>query len=376
MANLPAITFTQQLPALTLENLAVIDEIFSGKSGADFWNSISKQSAAARLAYSRALYRLATNANTRSALVEASSSGNSPSAVELLDFSLRTYDGTRQPEDLVGNILVRRCQAFRQAGEARDLLEAQRIADNLAQRFHESRSGPVRLWGPWCNALIHLQRAATQHDRDERAQSYVHAIAALQPHCAGLLDSEDGASRYDAKNEEKNNIVYYMAKSLWSLKMTDPDRFQLELRTVSNSIGLLLKRSIRAGFDLFETSRHHQRDPYVSAVYHFCVALIAAVVLELDDSPAFNYVDFSAHFTKHPVTRKMVREHALFCLNAADDVSSTIPRNYASGPYIYCERNERLDSISVFQADIRWVLNALDDSARIPLSRYYSHGAD
>lgn len=368
IANLPKITFTQQIPSMVVESIGIIDQIFVGSSGDEFWRFISKfpsRATFARLAYLRAVYRLATRSDARDTLLEGSQS-----VVKLLDLASTTTSPSTLPMDLFGDILVRKCQALRQAGRPEDLDAAENVAKILIMTSWRSRYGEVQLWGPWCLALVHLQRASIEARKIERARRFQAAADVLQP----LYEQAFGSKPKIAilRRNELGSFAYYTAKALWSMRMSSPAVFAEASRT-SNDIGVQLRRSIIVSMGLLETARlRPQTDPCIDAIYHFCVALVIAVALELPETHDSCVADRPEVFEKFN-TQEKLRTHAFQCLGEADEIAKEIATGPSAGGsnYIYCERTERLDTISRFVEDIHWVRNALETERTIPLSVFY-----
>lgn len=381
ISSLPKITFTQQVPALVLENMGIIDEIFRGTTGASFWTAISRQPTAGRLAYSRAVYRLGTKANSREALV-GDSEHESPSVMGLLDCAVSALSKQSRSSDLLfGDILVRRCQALRQAGRPEDLDEAEAVAKDLSLRYRNSLTGYVNLWGPWCVALIYLQRATFANNAQLRAECYCQAVHVLRgpyeiaikagasPSAAPLTISRAG----NVRGSDTTSLNYYMAKALWSFRFAAPDLFEAT-KTDFPNIGVRLRRALVASIESLETSRRLiQSDRCIDAIYHFCTAFTIAISLELPETQETIAQDISKTLREF-VSIDYLRSHAIYCVEFAEDLAKELLGNNAFGGeiFIYCERSERLDTISRFLEDVAWVREALAPNDSVPLANYYS----
>ncbi|MGF6637044.1 hypothetical protein [Paraburkholderia sp. MM6662-R1] len=383
-STIPKITFTQQIPSVVIEYLRAVDGIFSGPSGEKFWEAISQseKQTIAKLAYSRALYWLGTKANSRSALIGYSGQVDglsdlakvlvgkirqpSRSTVELLDIAIQACEPPNQADLFMGDLLVRKWQTLRQAGRLTDLDRAFNVTIELNERYRTSHLGRLNLWSPWCETIVYLQRATLVGTSMERAELYKKAVEVLRPCYLKSKSELPGLS--NASGDEMNSIEYYMAKSLWSLKLCSPRIFDA-LAQGEAKIGNLLKTSIKESFKLFEMSRSHtQADPCICAIYNFCASLIIAVAIELPETNGED--DFK---TFHPDLRSIdqARNHAIRCLKTAEEIVNEIPLYRSVETFIYCERLERLDTISTFRGDIDWVRGALQTDGSTPLSNYY-----
>lgn len=386
LTALPKITFTQQVPVSILENLGIVDETFSGEAGAKLWASITnisiatpRDSAVGRLAFARAVYRLGRNPDDRDLLL-GKEDADPQSVIGLLKIAEKT---TRNSSDMLSaDILLRKCQAFRQAGKPDDLIKAEEVASDLIATRWNLRIGQYHLWGPWCMALVNLQRAALEHKPQAKAEFYRKSAHLLEEYYIQLPNREQKSGPGLSENKETGSYLYYMAKSLWSFKMSSIDGEFDEARRKWPDIGVKLGRYIidtiisledfmRRDIRSQETQNSMPLDLSIRAIYNFCLAFVITVALELPETRDNCAKEISRKYADLDTATRL-RGHAEECLHQAEKSIFLIQDASPPGTkaFIYCERKEKLDSTKVFLDDIAWVKGALSGQAD-QLSLFY-----
>lgn len=373
ISSLPQITFTQQIPVSVLDDVGIIDDIFDGQVGDSIWSSIASQPRASRLAYARAVYRIGVFANSKSGLVGSKrDSDTHSSVVSLLDLALVASEKSlRDPVSLRRDILVRKCQAFRQA---KDYANARASANELISLYGASDDIGAYYAGSLSLALVELQMAAEVGEKKHQPEIYYKAFRILWPcfqQAFNLPASDEDAQvsggcvkRYREKSlgVEVASIAYYTAKALWLYRFSS-----VRLTKISDgapdqaeNISTSMRRSLDVAFLFYESLRRNsQSDLSISAIYNFCVANIVAASMEIPE--AFLGFDESKLEFPELSTQNLLVEHAKKCIESSSEMLNEVRRSHrtALSTFIYSETTERLDKLSVFDSDIKWLRSVL-----------------
>jgi hypothetical protein len=411
LTNLPDFTYTQQIPIKILHDLRILERTFVGPSGGRIWSELVETGNEDRIRYAMGLYYLGMNATPEAgddAGPIAQGNKYSTSAVEHLVRASKTSDS----DLLKRNILIRLFQAYRQKSMYK---KAEQVLDDL-RRFDQQRSKnydpQANILARWGSALLDLQQGLEDQGLDSRRTLFASAATKMMNVFEDVFGWGSELPQAPPNNRfyssrRNSNLAFYTAKALWAFRCTfgrDPKHFSYDKdRYLGIERDLFIHRldeALDVALCLFDYERNQYiPDPFIAAIYNFCVALVLTVRMSISDSEACipfqsrsKDLSFWENYRER-IPKKLYlagsaefwQNHRSECLDTAKElkkalVSMTTPGK-ASGrdsgihipEVIYVEGIEKLGDLHDFSDDIRLLDESIRDSQA--LFDFYTKGA-
>mgnify|MGYP001440524568 CR=1 FL=1 len=342
LAQLPEITFTQQLPLQLLRKIRALDRALSN-AGVEMWARLPATENGARIQYAIALYHFGQAAHSAD-LVRTPVGPGDERIEAILTLVLSACRGQRSLER---SVRLRLSQVHRQLG---DFDSAARVLSDGLEGTDPQTESMAR----WGLAVLYLQQGLTLPALDDRRSAFWVAWS----HARDLFASAFGwASSYDPPlfdiRLRSANVAYYAAKSIWAWRCTFPRSECPSPETVAE-----MRRASEMALLLFDrVRREFPEDPFISAIYDFCVAYILVAIKSI---PECEYPPRDLGL-KHLDSNSECDTYCFECLARAERAVRDLKRfPDAEGGVtcIYVESSERLDTLDAFLADIRFVRRA------------------
>ncbi|MEL6857924.1 MAG: hypothetical protein AAFO74_06030 [Pseudomonadota bacterium] len=348
VSQLPAMTLTQQIPRAILNDVDLIDSLFSDVVGESVFDGLGSRGLGSRVAYARGLSKLSKKNGVSISLDRRN--GSTSKAQSLLQFALERASADPTSQDgFLFDLCVRLIQAARQSNNyklAESTLEILREELETRETYNKSTSASNFLH-KWNAGLICLQKSLnSQTDRGKNLGEAVDLFArtynAAFPEQVGVEKRYQDTIERNIQNTDVplGSIAFYYAKSLWLKYLYDTG--------VNNdtSFNSDIIEALDRAIILYESTRKSRLgDLYVSAIYNYCVGFMLSIIEsseELSSLSKWAYRDNIPSLTIDGVRTSLLEAS----INQARLASIS---DGQTGRLIYTESTERLEPVRLFE---------------------------
>ena len=371
LMNLPDISFTQQIPLSMLKALQILNGTFEDTPGSSeghrLWKLLRDSEHGAKILYARALYLIGTRGYVPSGQDDVDSSINPISLLE----EARNLSEESDPL-LYRQILIRLCQAHRQAGAFA------RAEKNIEELRKAGLQDPyARILSRWGEAVNELQkglrimpkshgddRGKAEKLRQDRLDCFMNARRIMKGVSKEVFGWRIGKGKGRPEYYHlvrSASLAYYTAKATWAVRMCLP-RIKTEYEREAKASGI---SSDELNDELYEFLNWAARllcesldevigDPLIATIYNYCLASVLIVIRCAKVRDGFP--SKREWFEEEIRTSTYWNERLHNCLSSVEasvNFLKTMSMKCPLTAKIYCEGTERIDSLDMFQEDVK-----------------------